>query len=150
MSQRLEQPVETEGGDLTFFCLAEVCLDQRAQPIGRHLDRLRLICRGTQAAEDGGKDPVETIKIALVLDKNGPAKKIEILDRLHREIEFHRRHQGEIFTQRNRHFRGAQRDKKIDEHRSILPGAARPVTPLPWRTAPLDADHGRAGGERLQ
>ncbi len=80
------------GLDLRLLLLGEEALGQKPQPFLGDLGVGR-IAEQLQPFEDGGKDPVELVEIALVFDQRRARQIVEILDPLLGKIGLDRLHQ---------------------------------------------------------
>ena len=67
-----------------------------------------------------GKDLVEAIDVALILDQCGPRQKIEGLDVILDKTDLHAVHQSQEFPERDRHLGGLEFEEEGDEHRSAI------------------------------
>ena len=127
LTKRLHQLVEPKLLDLCPLLGAQITLDHPAQPFLRQVHCLDRRSQRQRALEGRGKDDVELVEIALVLDKQGAREAVEFVDRHLGEIALKRAHKVEIFARRHWHMRLTQIGEEFEKHGAILASAGAGV-----------------------
>jgi hypothetical protein len=107
----------SQGLDLGLLFIGEEPLRHSAQPLFGNV-RPELFVDIDHSLEIAGKDPIELVKMTLVLDQTEPGQVIEVLDTAPCDLLVQRFEQAQILPDGCGHLGLSQLHEKVDQHSS--------------------------------
>src|SRR4051794_24164366 len=116
LPKRLHELVPAHRLDLLLFLFGEIFFRELLQPFGGDIRLLHGVEQALEALEHSAEHTIELVEIALVLYQRGARKIVEILHGLLGQVGLERLDQRQIFMQRDRDLRIAQRCEELQKH----------------------------------